>query len=346
MNGLVLEGGGARGSYHVGALKAFKDRNIKFDYVVGTSIGSINGVFAATDEIDKLESLWEGASSKELFGIDENLFNAIRNREFTKDNIKKGLQTVYHVIKNAGIDTTALRKMLIENIDEDKLRKSNIDYGLATYNISKAKKIQIFKNDIPKGKLIEYLLASSYLPIFKFKKIIDENYYLDGGAYDKCPIDMLIDKKLDNIYVVRAHRDKLPKYKTTTKIYEIKSYKKLGSIIAFSKDITNYNIKLGYYDTLKVLDNLDGYEYYFKHKSEEYYDKILTNKNILKKYNKWLIINNKRIIIGILENICDFYKINRFKIYNIPSLIIKIKILSKFKKSPYRDFIKEVKVKF
>lgn len=346
MNGLVLEGGGARGSYHVGSLKAFKERNIKFDYVVGTSIGSINGVFVATNELDKLETLWKSASSKELFGIDESLFNAIKNREFTKDNIKKGLQTVYQVIKNAGIDTSALKEMLIKNIDEDKLRKSNIEYGLATYNISKAKKVQVFKNGIPKGKLIEYLLASSYLPIFKFKKIIDENYYLDGGAYDKCPLDMLIDKKLNNIYVVRTHRDKLPKYKTNSKIYEIKSYKKLGSIIAFSKDVTNYNIKLGYYDTIKVLDNLDGNEYYFKDKKEEYYNKILTNKNILKKYNKWLIVNNKRIIINTLENICEFYKINKFKIYRIPALIIRIKVLNRFKKSPYSDFIKELKVKF
>ncbi len=346
MNGLVLEGGGARGSYHIGALKAFKKRNINFDYVVGTSIGSINGVFAATGEIDKLENLWRSANSKELFGIDEDLYNALKNREFTKDNIKKGLKTVQQVIKNAGIDLNPLKNMLIENVDEEKLRNSKTEYGLATYNISKAKKIRVFKNDIPKGKLIEYLLASSYLPIFKLNKIIDENYYMDGALYDKCPLDMLIDKNLDNIYVVRAHRDRLPRYKTKSNIYEIKSYKKLGSIIAFGKDVTDYNINLGYYDTLKLLDNLDGYEYYFKNKDEEYYNSILTNKKILKKYNNWLIINNKRIIISTLESICEFYKINRFKIYNIPSLIMRIKVLSKFKKSPYKDFIKELKVRF
>ncbi len=157
---------------------------------------------------------------------------------------------------------------------------------------------------------------------------------------------MLINKKLDNIYVVRAHRDKLPKYKTKSNIYEIKSYRKLGSIIAFSKDITNYNIKLGYYDTLKVIDKLDGNEYYFKNKNEEYYKKILVNKKILKKYNKWLVLNNKRIIINTLEDICNYYKINKFKIYSISNLIIKIKILSRIKKSLYKDFIRELKVKF
>ena len=346
MNGLVLEGGGARGSYHVGALKAFRKKGIKFDYVVGTSIGSINGVFVATGEYKKLESLWKGATSKELFGIDEKLFEAIKNREFNKKTIENGLQTVMHIIKNAGIDTEPIRKMLVQNIDEEKLRKSNIEYGLATYNVSKRKKVQIFKEDIPKGKLVEYLLASSYLPVFKFKKIIDDSFYIDGGSYDNCPVDMLLDKNLDNIYVVRAHRNKLPRYKTNSKIIEIMSYNKLGSIIAFSKDITKYNLKLGYYDTLRVLDKLDGHNYYFRYKDNQYYNEILTNKIILKKYNKGFVLNNKKIIINTVEDICDSFNINKFKIYNMTLLILRLKLISKFKKTKYKDFIKELKVKF
>ena len=346
MNGLVLEGGGARGSYHVGALKAFEERNIKFDYIVGTSIGSINGAFAASNDCDKLERLWKSVSSEELFNIDENLYNAIRNMEFTKDNIKKGLRTVYSILKNAGIDIIHLKELLTDNIDEEKFRESNIEYGLATYNISKAKKVQVFKKDIPKGKLIEYLLASSYLPIFKFEKIIDENYYLDGGIYDLCPIDMLLDKNLEKIYVVRAFNDKLPKYNTESEIIEVKAHEKLGSILLFSKEIIRHNIKLGYYDTIKVLDKLDGYNYYFKSKDESYYNKIINNKKILKKYNMWLVINNKRIVIRALEDICDEYGLKRFKVYNVPLLILKLKIINIFKKSSYSDILKELKVRF
>ena len=345
MNGLVLEGGGARGSYHVGALKAFRKRGVTFDYVTGTSIGSINGVFVATGEYKKLESLWKGATSKELFGIDENLLEALKRREFNKETIESGLQTVKQIIKNAGIDTEPLKEILVKNIDEEKLRKSKVGYGLATYNISKRKKVRIFKEDIPKGKLTEYLLASSYLPIFKFKKIIDENYYMDGGSYDNCPVDMLLDKNLDNIYVVRAHRYKLPNYKTNTKIIEIKSYNKLGSIISFSTDITKYNIKLGYYDTLKVLDNLDGNNYYFKYKDNYYYNNLIS-KNTLKKYNKGFVLDSKKIIINTIEEICDSFKINKFKIYNMSCLIIRLKLINIFKKSKYKDFIKELKVKF
>lgn len=347
MNGLVLEGGGARGSYHVGAIKALRKKHIKIDYVVGTSIGSINGAFVASKDYKKLEALWKSASSKELFGVDQELINAIKNKKITKNVIKDGIQTIYQIIKNSGIDVGILKNMLIKNIDEDKLRKSNIDFGLVTYNMSKRKQVQVFKDDIPKGKLIEYLIASSYLPIFKMQRIIDESFYVDGGIFDGCPIDMLVDKNLDNIYVVRAHLYKLPKYKTNSNITIIKPYKKLGSIITFGKDITDYNILLGYYDTLKELDKLDGNKYYFKHKNDVYYQEILKNEKIIKLYNKSVLLSNKKKIISILEDMCDYFKIKRFKIHNVAVLVIKLKIINIFrKKNVYSKFIKELKVKF
>ncbi len=351
MNGLVLEGGGARGSYHIGAVKALRHKKIKIDYVVGTSIGSINGAFIASGEYKKLLRLWQESTSKELFGIDQQLINSLKNKNISKEVVKNGLQTIYQIIKNYGIDISTLKNTLIKNLDEEKLRKSKIDFGLVTYNITKRKIVKVFKKDIPKNKLIEYLIASSYLPVFKFEKIIDGNFYIDGGIFDKCPVDMLLDKNLDNIYVVRAHMDKLSKYNTKSKITEIKSYKKLGSIIMFDKNITKNNINLGYYDTLKAIDKLDGNEYYFKNKSNYYYDNLFDSKvrkQIFKKYNKSLLtINNKKIITNILEEICGYYKIKKFKVYSIPFLILKLKILNLLKKETvYSKFIEEIKVRF
>ena len=39
--GLCLAGGGVKGAAHIGAIKAFEEKNIKFDYIAGTSSGSI-----------------------------------------------------------------------------------------------------------------------------------------------------------------------------------------------------------------------------------------------------------------------------------------------------------------
>lgn len=41
--GLVLSGGGAKGLYHVGMLKALEDNGVPIDYVAGTSMGAIVG---------------------------------------------------------------------------------------------------------------------------------------------------------------------------------------------------------------------------------------------------------------------------------------------------------------
>ncbi len=43
--GLAFGGGGARGFAHLGAIKAFEEYGLKFDYVAGTSAGSLVGAF-------------------------------------------------------------------------------------------------------------------------------------------------------------------------------------------------------------------------------------------------------------------------------------------------------------
>ena len=48
--GVVLSGGGAKGLYHVGILKALEENNIPIDYISGASMGAIvAGMYAAGD---------------------------------------------------------------------------------------------------------------------------------------------------------------------------------------------------------------------------------------------------------------------------------------------------------
>src|SRR6185437_12814108 len=46
--GLVLEGGGAKGAYQVGCMRAFQEHDIKFDAIAGTSIGALNGALLSS----------------------------------------------------------------------------------------------------------------------------------------------------------------------------------------------------------------------------------------------------------------------------------------------------------
>ena len=59
--GLVLGGGGAKGSAHIGVLKYLEENGIPVDYVVGTSMGSImGGLYAMGYSADELEDLISG----------------------------------------------------------------------------------------------------------------------------------------------------------------------------------------------------------------------------------------------------------------------------------------------
>jgi NTE family protein len=61
--GLVLSGGGAKGAYQVGVLKALIERGVQVDAIAGTSIGALNGAILAAapslpEGVDRMENLW------------------------------------------------------------------------------------------------------------------------------------------------------------------------------------------------------------------------------------------------------------------------------------------------
>ena len=66
-SGLALGGGGARGIAHIGAIKAFEELGVKFDYVAGTSAGSIIGsLYAYGKSAREIEELVKNLRKKDI----------------------------------------------------------------------------------------------------------------------------------------------------------------------------------------------------------------------------------------------------------------------------------------
>lgn len=59
MNGLFLQGGGAKGAFQAGVLCALNERGVRFNVLTGTSIGSINGYFVLKNSFDEMRNAWE-----------------------------------------------------------------------------------------------------------------------------------------------------------------------------------------------------------------------------------------------------------------------------------------------
>lgn len=67
--GLALGGGGCRGIGHIGAIKAFEELGIKFDYVAGTSAGSIVGsLYALGKTADEMIEIAKTLRKKDVTG--------------------------------------------------------------------------------------------------------------------------------------------------------------------------------------------------------------------------------------------------------------------------------------
>ena len=169
--GLVLAGGGTKGAYEVGIWKALKEIGLNITAVVGTSIGALNGALFLQDDLESVVKMYENIKIDNIMNV--NGINADKNI-FDLANI---FNLAADYTKQRGIDNTPLREMIRKYVDMDKLYNSKIDFGLVTYSVKNKAPLQVFKNDIPKDQMENYLLASSCFPIFKPQLINGEEYY-------------------------------------------------------------------------------------------------------------------------------------------------------------------------
>ncbi len=261
--GLVLAGGGAKGAYQLGAWKAMRELGISFSAVAGVSIGSINGALIVAGDYENALRLWKSASVDKGVNITEELKDP--ENLFSLRNFSALFK---EIVKNGGIDASPTKDFLKEFIDEEKVRKSDIKFGMVTFQLSEFTPLEIFLDKIPEGQLIDFLLASSKVP--GVSKIGPEGEkYLDGGVYDNAPIGLLRKYGYNKLIVVDissrkglGHRGDL----SCTQAVIIRPYdiEDLGAAFDFSEEMYEKRIKMGYLDTRKTFGYLSGRRFYFE----------------------------------------------------------------------------------
>ncbi|TJX67828.1 patatin-like phospholipase family protein [Soehngenia saccharolytica] len=346
MHGVVLEGGGAKGAYHIGAYKAILENEFDIGAIVGTSVGAINGAMIAQGDFDKAYELWENVNYTDIIKANEEEINRLKELRLNKEDLSILLKKLREIIQDGGFDITPLKNLLDQYIDEDKIRKSNMDYGLVTVNISDLKPLKLFKEDIPTGELKNYILASCYLPVFK-KERINGKLFLDGGYYNNLPFDMLVERGYSDMIIIRTNAlgiaRKVPDDKYN--ILTISPSENIGNSFTYEKDIAVSNMKLGYFDAIKEIKGLKGNKYYFKPLGEEYYFDILKNTRkptinsianalnvtdepnkrlffevIIPKISKLLELKGnydyEDFVLNLLEVLLAYYRVEKYKIYD------------------------------
>ena len=329
MTGLALEGGGTRGSYQAGAYIAFLECGIKIDGVCGTSIGALNGAIIASNKGAELPRIWRNSNIGSIFGFNKDFVEAIKASKINLKYLKSLILNLFAIIANKGIELQGVKDLIDKELNIDDLINSKIDYGLVTVRLKDLKPLYLWKQEMDKEKIKDYIIASCFLPIFKMEKLIDENYYLDGGFYDVGPVNMLLKKGYQKIYLIKIHGIGIHReYDRNADVTVIEPKRSLGSVLELDPKQIDENIKMGYYDTLKVLKNLDGYEYVFKPKKEKYYMKL--NQNISKyEYRRishfFHTQSKKETTLKAIEYVMKKESYNYYQIYQPKNIIKQIK---------------------
>lgn len=275
--GLVLEGGGAKGAYQIGAWKALKEANIRIKGIAGTSVGALNGALICMGDLEKAESLWENISYSQIMSVDDKIMEDIfKQKKISRDALKDMMD----YISDGGVDITPLKELIAECVDEDKIQNSSMDLYIHTFSVDEMRELNVDLKEIEPELIRDFLLASSYIfPIFKGEKLHGKTY-IDGGAINNVPVDTLIEKEYKDIIVVRIFgigREKKVKIPEDTTIYTIAPTVSLGSILDFNPKRSKMHLKRGYFDTMRVIYGLAGKIYYIDEQEKEcYYLRQLT----------------------------------------------------------------------
>lgn len=275
--GLVLEGGGAKGAYQIGAWKALKEANIRIKGIAGTSVGALNGALICMGDLEKAESLWENISYSQIMSVDDKIMEDIfKQKKISRDALKDMMD----YISDGGVDITPLKELIAECVDEEKIQNSPMDLYIHTFSVDEMRELNVDLKEIEPELIKDFLLASSYIfPIFKSEKLHGKTY-IDGGAINNVPVDTLIEKEYKDIIIVRIFgigREKKVKIPEDTTIYTIAPTVSLGSILDFNPKRSKMHLKRGYFDTMRVLYGLAGKIYYIDEQEKEcYYLRQLT----------------------------------------------------------------------
>ncbi len=257
--GLILAGGGAKGSYQIGVWQALCELGWHPDIITGTSIGSLNGAMFVLDAAQTARAMWLSIYSKDIMQLPAPDDGLSELHLFLRDAVKAG-----------GLDVSPLEGIIDLVLDEDKLRHSPIDFGLVTVEMRGLKRKQLTLAEIPVGKVKDYLLASAaFFPALRPREI-DGTVYLDGAYQDVLPHQLAIEMgatalvcvDIDGLGITRKN----PLKDTTTLIA---SHWDLGEMLVLNPARAARNIEIGYYDTLRAFGRLRGTAYALPTRTEE-----------------------------------------------------------------------------
>ena len=206
---LVLQGGGALGAYQVGVYQAMHEAGIEPDWIVGTSIGAINGALIAGNPASRrmaqLRTFWGNVEQGIGSHLSQYLSPGIENAFASLLTVAAGIHTFFtpnpliifgqHAPVGAGnaayYTTIPLRQTLSELIDFDYINQGHARLSLGAVNVGTGE-MTYFDSREERISMSHIMASSAYPPAFPAISI-NGDFYWDGGIYSNTPIEAVLD---------------------------------------------------------------------------------------------------------------------------------------------------------
>jgi NTE family protein len=206
---LVLQGGGALGSYQAGVYDALRQRGSHLQWIAGVSIGAINAALivgnAPDKRVERLREFWNLVSSgpsqrlpgwmgdrATLNQWSANLAAMYGIPGFFRPRVSPGFLLGGAAPLLSYYDTSPLRETLERQVDFDRINAREVRLSVGAVNVRTGNSIY-FDNTLQKiGP--EHIMASGALPPGFAPVEIDGEAYWDGGLVSNTPLQYVLDQ--------------------------------------------------------------------------------------------------------------------------------------------------------
>lgn len=240
--GICFSGGGIKGVAHIGALKAFEEENIKFDYIAGTSSGSIVAcLYSVGYNSDEIYEIFKKYINKINYFEIKNIINLILGILIKRKIIITGLNSGKKIEK---LINKECAKKEINNINQINKKLLIPCVNLKTGDVHIFSSIKnrnrkeysdniIYENNINIGKAVR--ASCSYPGVFS-PCIIEDNYMVDGGIRENVPWKEL--KECGARKVISVIFQNEIKEKNEINMFDVIS----GSMELLCRELSNYEL--------------------------------------------------------------------------------------------------------
>jgi NTE family protein len=217
---LVLQGGGALGSYQAGAYQALCHHDFEPEWIAGISIGAINAAIIAGNprekRVDRLKEFWgmvSGPVPWKPIASDNRTRSAFNEASaaliatfgvpgfFTPRFPPAALWPQGSPQSQSYYDTAPLRATLERLVDFDRINdlKTRLSVGAVSVTTGNFKYFDNFEfRKLGKKIEPEHIMASGALPPGFPSIVIDGEHFWDGGIASNTPLDYVLDEEINN----------------------------------------------------------------------------------------------------------------------------------------------------